>query len=333
MRWEDERYVRVYTRDTVDWQGLSFDAQALFVLLLRKVDRAGILDLGKPGKRGVAVAIGHAREWARLEPALEELLTDGCARLVDDGRRLLVPNFIAAQEAKASDKSRQQKSRETARDVAAAESVLSRDAESHGVTVGHMAGQNVTSGHDASRAVTPSRAVPSLAVPSFSLSAGADEPEELPDATDDAQPVAQPPLFAVETPPEKPKRKTGPDPETLRAVWNRVAPPLGFQVWEAMGDDRKRDARLALEACPDLAKWEAWLRHELARPWNRGENSDGWKANVAWFLRKKNRDLVIDFSPTAAQGVRTASGGDVPRLGPRPVVVAAPSPNPDKPRL
>jgi hypothetical protein len=165
---------------------------------------------------------------------------------------------------------------------------------------------------------------------SSSLSAGADEPEELPDATDDAQPVAQPPLFAVETPPEKPKRKTGPDPETLRAVWNRIAPPLGFQVWEAMGDDRKRDARLALEACPDLAKWEAWLRHELARPWNRGENDDGWKANVAWFLRKKNRDLVIDFSPTAAQGVRTASGGDVPRLGPRP---SSHQPTSDKPRL
>lgn len=93
MRWEDERYVRVYTRDTVDWQGLSFDAQALFLLLLRKVDRAGLLDLGKPGNRGVAVAIGHPRDWARLEPALEELLTDGCVRVVDEGRRLVVRGF------------------------------------------------------------------------------------------------------------------------------------------------------------------------------------------------------------------------------------------------
>lgn len=323
MRWEDERYVRVYTRDTVDWQGLSFEAQALFVLLLRKVDRAGLLDLGKPGKRGVAVAIGHAREWARLEPALEELLADGCARLVDDGRRLLVPNFLAAQEAKASDKSRQQKSRETARDVAAAEPVLSRDAESHGVTVGHMAGQNVTVGHAASRHVTPSRAVPSLAVPSSSLSVGTDEPEELPDATDDAQPVTERMASALAALPEaqqgallplpeKPKRKAGPDPETLREVWNRVAPPLGFQVWEAMGDDRKRDARLALEAVPDLAKWEAWLRHELARPWNRGENDDGWKANVEWFLRKKTRNLVADFNPATAPKHATASAPPKP---------------------
>lgn len=212
MRWEDERYVRVYTRDTVDWQGLSFDAQALFVLLLRKVDRAGLLDLGKPGKRGVAVAIGHAREWARLEPALEELLTDGCVRLVDDGRRLLVPNFLAAQEAKASDKSRQQKSRETARDVAAAGNLIPRDESSQNVTVSHKMGQNVTTGHAASRPVTPSCAVPSRAEPSSSLSAAADDPEELPDATDDAHPVIQPPLIAVEAEPkpEKPKRKAEP---------------------------------------------------------------------------------------------------------------------------
>lgn len=312
MRWEDERYVRVYTRDTVDWQGLSFDAQALFVLLLRKVDRAGLLDLGKPGKRGVAVAIGHGRDWARLEPALEELLADGCVQIVDGGRRLLVPNFLAAQEAKASDKSRQQKSRETARDTAALHDVMSRDGESHGVTVGHVAGQNVTPSHAESRHVTPSCAVPSHAMPS-SLSAGAD-PEDLPDATDDAddaQPVTERMAAAIAhvpeakqesslTPTEKPKRKPGPDPETLREVWNRVAPPLGFQVWEAMGDDRKRDARLALEAVPDLAKWESWLRHELARPFNRGENSDGWKANVEWLLRKKTRNLVADFNPATA---------------------------------
>ena len=35
MRWEDERYVRVYTRDTPGWLSLSFDAQAL--LFLKKV--------------------------------------------------------------------------------------------------------------------------------------------------------------------------------------------------------------------------------------------------------------------------------------------------------
>ena len=35
MRWEDERYVRIYTRDTPSWMLLSWDAQALFLQLLR----------------------------------------------------------------------------------------------------------------------------------------------------------------------------------------------------------------------------------------------------------------------------------------------------------
>ena len=51
MDWSDERYVRVYTRDTPDWQCLSFLAQGLFCLILRKVDRAGVLPLGRSGRR------------------------------------------------------------------------------------------------------------------------------------------------------------------------------------------------------------------------------------------------------------------------------------------
>ena len=47
MRWEDENYVRLYTRDTTDWKLLSWEARALFVLLMRKLDRAGILELGR----------------------------------------------------------------------------------------------------------------------------------------------------------------------------------------------------------------------------------------------------------------------------------------------
>lgn len=150
MRWEDERYVRVYTRDTSDWLGLSFVAQGLLCLLLRKVDRAGILDLGKQGKRSVAIVIGHAGDWARLEPALEELLADGCVRV--EGGKLIVPNFIEAQEASMSDAQRQREHRARARDIA-----------SQNVTPGHETGQNVTSvtvpvtsGHAVSQPVTPS---------------------------------------------------------------------------------------------------------------------------------------------------------------------------------
>ncbi len=65
MRWEDEKYVRFYTRDTTDWLNLSWQAQGLMGLIMRKCDRAGIL--------------GMTREGARLieEQALEKLRSLG----------------------------------------------------------------------------------------------------------------------------------------------------------------------------------------------------------------------------------------------------------------
>jgi len=116
LNWSDERYVRVYTRDTPEWLCLSFPAQGLFCLLMRKVDRAGILPLGKLGRRAVAVAIGFAGDWVRLEPALDELVADGCVHI--EGDLLVIPNFLDAQEAESSEKARARKYREKNRDLA-----------------------------------------------------------------------------------------------------------------------------------------------------------------------------------------------------------------------
>jgi hypothetical protein len=155
MRWEDERYVRLYTRDSADWLGLSFPAQGLFCLLLRKVDRAGLLALGKQGRKAIAITVGHASRWAELEPALEELLVDGCVRL--DGDHLVIPNFLEAQEAPQSDAQRKRESRARARDLASSQNVTGAGRNG---TSGHETGQKVTSGHTASHAVTPSLAYP-----------------------------------------------------------------------------------------------------------------------------------------------------------------------------
>lgn len=113
LNWSDERYVRLYTRDTPQWQCLSFLAQGLFCLLLRKVDRAGVLPLGRMGRKAVFVSVGHAHQAAMLDPALDELLADGCVEIRGDD--LVVPNFIEAQEAEASDKARARASRERRR--------------------------------------------------------------------------------------------------------------------------------------------------------------------------------------------------------------------------
>jgi hypothetical protein len=96
LDWANERHVRVFTRDTPDWQTLSFEAQGLLVLVMRKLDRTrGSLPLGRQGKRGVAIAIGHAQRWHAIEPALDELLADGCL-FIDDQNNLRMRSFKAA---------------------------------------------------------------------------------------------------------------------------------------------------------------------------------------------------------------------------------------------
>lgn len=112
MRWEDERYVRVYTRDTVSWLVLTWQARAVYLMILRKVDRAGIIDLGKSGAKGLAGLLSVPAHV--VEEALPELLEDGC--LEAHGTTIVVPNFIEAQEAKKSDQARQQEHRLKRRD-------------------------------------------------------------------------------------------------------------------------------------------------------------------------------------------------------------------------
>ncbi|MBJ6762782.1 hypothetical protein JGU66_18620 [Myxococcaceae bacterium JPH2] len=158
MRWEDEHFVKIYTRDTVNWLALSYDARCLFLQLVRKVDRAGILTLGRHGRRAVAVLLGAMDLWpSRLEPALRELEEDGCLQV--EGDRLVIPNFSAAQQARQTDRARKAEQRERDRADAmssgATASVTGLDiqaqnkrARSHDVTPA------VTSGHTASHDVT-----------------------------------------------------------------------------------------------------------------------------------------------------------------------------------
>lgn len=150
MRWEDERYVRIYTRDTPGLKVLEWESRALLWELLRKCDRAGIIDLGKTGVKGLAKTVDMPVEV--VETALKELVTAETVTLRDN--ILLVPKFIEAQEASSSDKERQRKCRETAR------------AKARAVTICDEMSQPVTACHSVSQAVTPSLAVPSRAEPS-----------------------------------------------------------------------------------------------------------------------------------------------------------------------
>jgi hypothetical protein len=142
LRWEDERYVRLYTRDTPAWRRLPWQARALLPLLLRVIDRAGILDLGGHGAEGVADLVGLPPEV--VEPGMAGLLKDGIAQV--NGETLTVRNFIAAQETRQTDAQRKRDQRERDRLKSL---------------------EPVTNGHQVSPAVTGGHSVPSLSEPSL----------------------------------------------------------------------------------------------------------------------------------------------------------------------
>jgi hypothetical protein len=75
VNFEDERYVRLYTRDTVTWKLLKWQGKCLLPLLLRKVDRAGCADLDGAGIEGVAALAEIPLEV--VEPGFQQLLERG----------------------------------------------------------------------------------------------------------------------------------------------------------------------------------------------------------------------------------------------------------------
>jgi len=143
--WSNERYVRVYTRDTTAMLLMAWDELALFWALVRKVDRSGVLGLDGHGARAVAVHLRCPVDVA--ERAVASWVREGWVEL-REGSTLLVVEHLDAQEAQVSDKQRQRDMRERRRATA---SVTPRDNVSRHVTEPSRA---VTGGHAESRAVT-----------------------------------------------------------------------------------------------------------------------------------------------------------------------------------
>ena len=152
MNWQDEQFIKVYTRDTGEWTLLSWDAQALLLQILRKVDRSGVLQLGKHGVRVLPAALGHREQAERITAALAELTADGCVVLRPEC--LVVPNFIAAQTSRQSDKARQQSARDRRRAESMGASLPADKETSQNVTDCHLESPGVTTSHLASPRVT-----------------------------------------------------------------------------------------------------------------------------------------------------------------------------------
>lgn len=111
MDWSNERYVRLFVRDTTTWKLLPWQSRALLPLIMRKLDRSGVLDLGDDGEDGLAAVVEVPIEF--LQAGLPGLLKRGVFRM--GAGKLVMPNFMAAQEAKQSDAQRKRESRENQR--------------------------------------------------------------------------------------------------------------------------------------------------------------------------------------------------------------------------
>lgn len=181
MRFEDEQYVRVYRRDTTTWLMMNWQGRCILPLILRKLDRAGLLDLEGDGYDALAAHIQVPVEV--VEEGIKSILRRGTLVLREDGL-LMAPRFIEAQEAKQSDKARQKASRDRARDLAGAvdrgvKAAISAPPEvddDASASVTHRDGTithrdssitprdaTVTRGHTASQPVTLNSAEPSCA--------------------------------------------------------------------------------------------------------------------------------------------------------------------------
>lgn len=171
MNWGDERYARVYCRNTIDLIAMGWQARAVWWELLRHADRSGVIPLGKHGTRGLAALIDVPADV--VADALPILANDGCVQV--GTTELVIPNYLAAQEAPRSDAARKREQREREREKAmlATSNTDSVPCPGHeNVTVGH---ENVTPSHEpTSGRVAGHEMSLSPSLPSLQCSAGQD---------------------------------------------------------------------------------------------------------------------------------------------------------------
>lgn len=142
MEWSEEKYVKLYVRDTVTWLSWPWQAKALWPLLMRKLDGAGMLECGNthPAK---AVSLVVAMPLEVVEAGLVAILESGTLEKVPNG--LLAPKFLEGQEARKSDALRQREARARRReDIVSRKPAESGGSASHGVTRRHETSQPVT---------------------------------------------------------------------------------------------------------------------------------------------------------------------------------------------
>ena len=147
MNFDDERFVKIYPRNTTNWKLLGWEGRCVLMMLLREVDRAGCLDI-EGGMEGLALLLD-------LPPDVTERGFASCVKrgsVVQNGNTAIIPNFVKAQEARQTDRVRQAESRARRRELGmmsqivtdVARRVTDCDPTSHAVTASHTPSHDVT---------------------------------------------------------------------------------------------------------------------------------------------------------------------------------------------
>lgn len=89
MRWPQEWFIQFDTHDTIDWIVLDWQAQALYLLLLRKTCSRGTIAVGRSGMRGLAALVRMPQ--GVVEQCLPELIGNGWLEQTPEGFR--IPGF------------------------------------------------------------------------------------------------------------------------------------------------------------------------------------------------------------------------------------------------
>lgn len=96
MNWSDEQYVKVYKRETLTILSLDWDARCVLRALLLKLDGAGVMETGTMDQ-AEAIALQLRAPVDVVKRALPQLIA--CGTVIEVRNGILLPNFVAAQEA------------------------------------------------------------------------------------------------------------------------------------------------------------------------------------------------------------------------------------------
>ena len=312
MKYDDENWIKIYTRDSAGWLALSWQARGVSLELARKLPKGtGELSLGRRGLEALGALL--RAPWSEIEPAVRELIADGRLIYDDTAQVIRDPKHTARQTAVASGKSRTATWR-AARDAArrlvtdgdappsggdAPPTTTTRKktpAERRALSVVESADTVAEKTNDSVVGVT----LRDACVTTRDQEKRIEEKEERPPIGGLKRADAPPPevgslrLLAPDEPLTAQRRK-----DFAGQTSNVPARPVEPE-WAAFVDDRiKRSATFGSDAAID-ADWRNWVRRENRITAERRQNSQGrGKADTRQPMRDPNPEWL-----------RRASNGD-----------------------